>query len=213
MASGGPSEDYQIEGNRFNSYGKRWPSDTAKKLAIVGFLYTGSGTRVKCFHCNIEYDHRIGDDPLVKHRMLSPDCSLLPAFRERLMKWRIERSRELQLQQPHDISLRNDQQNALPQYPLAPLTGDSNLEAFLDHSPQRRYVNRYKPDDRGNSYGITSDVEKRYRAAQLNSREEEKFSIGSNEVCQVMRISTIEVIILYPIMLMKQYYELASFHT
>ena len=80
MASDRPSEDYQHEINRINSF-NGWPLNETHKpiqLAGVGFVFTGEGTLVRCFSCGIKYrDWKKGDNPFTIHKTCNPCCPFL----------------------------------------------------------------------------------------------------------------------------------------
>ena len=86
-AVGGPtiSEDYRYEVDRINSF-VGWPLNETHKperLASVGFVYTGEGTLVQCFHrdCGIKYRAwSKGDNPLSVHQKCNPRCPFLRTF-------------------------------------------------------------------------------------------------------------------------------------
>ena len=74
------SEDYRYEVNRINSF-FGWPLNETHKperLASVGFVYTGEGTLVQCFHCGIKYRAWTkGDNPLSVHQKCNSRCPFL----------------------------------------------------------------------------------------------------------------------------------------
>ena len=74
------TEKYANSSARLHSFAQ-WPLGalvTSYQLASVGFYYTGTGTRVRCFSCGLMYDDwRSGDVPLLIHRKHSPLCRYL----------------------------------------------------------------------------------------------------------------------------------------
>ena len=73
-------ENYQCEAERIKSF-VGWPLNEAvhpEQLARVGFVYTGEGALVQCFHCGVKYHHWYkGDLPLNVHQKCNPLCSFL----------------------------------------------------------------------------------------------------------------------------------------
>ena len=80
MASDRPFEGYGHVIDRVNSF-NGWPlSEThdPKRLASVGFVYTGEGTLVRCIFCGIKYrDWKKGDNPFAIHKTCNPRCPFL----------------------------------------------------------------------------------------------------------------------------------------
>ena len=61
---------------------RTWPSNrmraTATELAEAGFIYLGTGDRLKCFYCNGGLQHwQFHEDPWVEHSKWYPNCEYL----------------------------------------------------------------------------------------------------------------------------------------
>lgn len=73
----------------FESYVDRWntfktakwydlPLLNATTAATAGFLYTGPGDRVRCYHCDIGLrNFELTDEPWIEHAKHSPNCKFL----------------------------------------------------------------------------------------------------------------------------------------
>lgn len=62
---------------RLVTYMNKWEFNfiTPSQMAKAGFYYTGTEDRVKCLFCSIEFGSwDRDDDPLEKHKQLSPRC-------------------------------------------------------------------------------------------------------------------------------------------
>ena len=54
---------------------------TERSLARAGWYYTGVGSRVQCFRCNVTAEGwQAGDCPTEKHRQLSPSCPFIQSL-------------------------------------------------------------------------------------------------------------------------------------
>ncbi|CAL8267879.1 unnamed protein product [Merluccius merluccius] len=86
LCRSGPPPDLQYDNSselfRISTFA-RFPASgvTERSLARAGWFYTGVGSRVQCFKCNVTAEGwQAGDCPTEKHRQLSPSCSFIQSL-------------------------------------------------------------------------------------------------------------------------------------
>ncbi|KAJ3589802.1 hypothetical protein NHX12_010643 [Muraenolepis orangiensis] len=86
LCRSGPPPDLQYDNSselfRISTFA-RFPASgvTERSLARAGWFYTGVGSRVQCFRCNVTAEGwQAGDCPTEKHRQLSPSCSFIQSL-------------------------------------------------------------------------------------------------------------------------------------
>ncbi|CAL8364816.1 unnamed protein product [Lota lota] len=86
LCRSGPPPDLQYDNSselfRISTFA-RFPASgvTERSLARAGWYYTGVGSRVQCFRCNVTAEGwQAGDCPTEKHRQLSPSCPFIQSL-------------------------------------------------------------------------------------------------------------------------------------